>query len=122
MFRLPFLLSFMAILSLLLAPAGFMPATDSDGAFEMRMCSGKTIAVGGVFPDRGNGTAPHDDRDDAVSSAICDYAMGGAAFLPSSPAIGSMSAIIGTITIVMRDPLTGIFPPKLPPSIGPPSF
>ena len=122
-------LAALAILSLASMPFGYMPDRAADGRLILRICDGTMpmqhdpdpqmqamtmLAAGHAehSPDEHGATDDHQMR--------CNYAVAGLAPLPDAPSIATVVAIPQLAAPTIPDAMTGIFPPNLPPSTGPP--
>ena len=121
----------LALVSLASMPFGYMPDSNADGAFVLRICGG-TMTVAADAPDHTamralhggehGDHADHRDHDDGNEhEARCNYAVAGIAPLPHTPALVAAAPVLPIDAPAIPTPLTGIFPARLPPSTGPPT-
>jgi len=104
----------LAIMSLVSAPTGFMPARGSDGALVLQICSGTNPrAITVKIP--GSQTP-----DDAEQRDSCDYSTAAKDGLPQAAQPAPLAVIRPFVVSTLPAALTGIFPASLPPSTGPP--
>ncbi len=112
-------------------PVGYMPAQAADGSFILRICGGVKPARSEQGASHGmhdiGHTAAHDDHaghaahDDEAHEMRCDYAGATVIDVPPAPImVANIPAPEGPGRDA-RTPLSGIFPPRLPPATGPPS-
>ena len=131
-FRSAIFLAVMALVSLASMPFGYMPASDADGDFMLRICDGTMwVADDGsagasqvaehAMADHEMGHGDPDRKSDSGHETRCNYAVSGLTPVPQAPAIGSAPLVQPIEAPLGPAPLTGIFPAKLPPSTGPPS-
>ncbi len=107
-----------------------MPMRSPDGSLILQICSGMKpgpeARIQGHHADAefhtadGQNGSTHDNHGDAFKQKQCDYAAGAIAHLTSDITINYVSAAHTIVRIEGRRPLTGIFPPGLPPATGPP--
>jgi|TARA_R100000049_G_C1953274_1_gene103204 hypothetical protein len=124
------ILAVCAVLGVLAAPAGYMPARAADGDIILMICPRVKA------PDPSAGHAMHAEMDtmahgkDAAGSdndehgmakdSPCDYVVGAVADVPTLAFAILQPDLPRLDEVPVARPLTGIFPRGLPPSTGPP--
>mgnify|MGYP004040398655 CR=1 FL=1 len=127
MFRLRILMAALAILSLASMPFGYMPDRGADGGFVLRICGGTMPMVHRSGHEASAGSmhhGAHDKKDQSSSGQHeirCNYAVPGLAAMPAAALVEDRIVLPLADEPLVQHPLTGLFPPHLPPSTGPPS-
>lgn len=132
MFRLRIILAAFAIISLASMPFGYMPDRGADGGFVLRICGGtmpmvhksghEASAAGMDHADHAKKDRPASDGHEGDEHEVrCNYAVPGLAAMPAVALVEDRIALPLADEPLARHPLTGLFPPHLPPSTGPPS-
>lgn len=129
------ILAAMAVLAMLSAPAGYMPARAADGSAILMICPkvqapappraapAHAMTMHGAAEPHGVASA-HDDHDDhqMAADSPCDYAVGAVADVPTGDLTIAVADRIVIDQPLLPHALTGIFPRGLPPATGPPSL
>jgi|GEM_PF-1605653 len=137
--RAMFLFAMLAIVSLMTIPFGYMPAKAQDGSVILRICDGsvpmpqQTHSPHDQHHDHhdhhtmanaeGNSAATddaHAEHEDGAHEMRCNYAVAAAANLPEAPDFVRQVPQETLVKQTRLAILTAIFPPKMPPSTGPP--
>tara|TARA_B100000678_G_scaffold285436_1_gene288554 strand:+ start:624 stop:1019 length:396 start_codon:yes stop_codon:yes gene_type:complete len=123
-------LALLAILSLASMPFGYMPDRDADGALVLRICDG-TMPMAEPHGDGASAMSmsmhampdgAHGPEDDGGKHETrCNYAVAGIAAMPDAPVLADVAVRIDHYPRALPAPLTGLFPPHMPPATGPPS-
>ena len=131
MFRTAPILAFLAVISSMMMPFGYMPAMAEDGSFVLRICDG-TAQVTDQHQDQvahermghsksGHAnSADHQAEHQSDHEIRCNYAVTAAASLPESPDIIAVEPVLAVDQSITLAVLTAIYPPNLPPATGPP--
>ena len=129
------ILAVFAVLGVLSAPAGYMPARAADGRVILMICpkvkAPDPSAEHSMHAKMGHAEmstmahgkdaagSDHDDHGMAKDSP-CDYAVGAVADVPTLALAILQPGLPQRDETPVAHPLTGIFPRGLPPSTGPP--
>lgn len=129
------MLALLAVFSFATAPAGFMPGFGTNGPV-LLICPNSTDLGGYVHSadsdmaakahaehhGASSDAAHHGTGSDAGSNSSCDY--GTPAHADQPPAVTFEAPVLALQDVERPVPgvLTTIFPPKLPPATGPPSY
>jgi hypothetical protein len=124
------ILAVFAVLGVLSAPAGYMPARADDGGIILMICPkvkapdpSPEHAMHAEMESMAHGKdaagSDHDDHGMAKDSP-CDYAVGAVADVPTLGFAILQPDLPQLDQMPVAHPLTGIFPRGLPPSTGPP--
>ena len=127
MFRLRILMAALAMVSLASMPFGYMPDRGADGGFVLRICggtmpmvhrSGHAASAGSMH---GGAHGKKDQQPSDEHEVRCNYAVPGLAAMPAVALVEDRIVLPLADEPLVQHPLTGLFPPHLPPSTGPPS-
>lgn len=132
-----YILAILALVSSALSPFGYMPAMAEDGSFILRICDGTASIpppaaladADSIHKPHSAGKAPQDHVDAGHEGEghegdphelRCNFAVPSVADLPPTPSFLLRLNEPEARQDVLRTPITGIFPAKLPPATGPP--
>ncbi|WP_095013078.1 hypothetical protein [Tsuneonella mangrovi] len=122
----PFL-AWLAIVTTLAFPVGFMPMRAPDGGLVLAICPGvqpasstTDSAMMGMHADRGHQMPAKDGHK--AAERPCDFSFAAVAHLPDAVIVPPAQDVPETVVAATPDVLTGIFPSGLPPATGPPAI